>query len=341
MPEATMMPTDESMLDEPQETESFKTIDLLEKHGLSATDVKKLREAGKVTVGSILMSSKKELCAIKGLSEAKVEKIYEAANKAQSGGWVTGTEVAQKRSQVFRVATGSTALNDILGGGIESGSITEISGEFRCGKTQLCHQLCVMAQLPKEQFSGGNGKVAYLDTEGTFRPDRVKDIAVRYGLDPQQVLDNCCVGRAFTSDHQQHLILDLAKQMVDDQFSMIIIDSVTALFRVDYSGRGELAERQCKLGHMLSSLLKLAEDFNIAVFLSNQVMSDPSGGMTFVADPKKPVGGHVLAHACHTRLSVRKGRGEQRVMKIYDSPSMPEAEATFEIAKEGIIDCKD
>jgi meiotic recombination protein DMC1 len=126
--------------------------------------------------------------------------------------------------------------------------------------------------------------------------------------------------------------------MIEEHHSLIIIDSVTALFRVDFIGRGELAARQQMLGQFLSSLIKLSEEFNVAVLITNQVVSDPGAAAMFVADAKKPIGGHILAHAATTRLFLRKGRGEQRIMKIYDSPSLPESEAVFQLTEGGIAD---
>ena len=169
----------------------------------------------------------------------------------------------------------------------------------------------------------------YIDTENTFRPERIKQIAKRYQLDPEEVLSNIMVGRAFTVDAVGVLIMQAAAAMIEDQFALMIIDSIMAPYRVDYSGRGELAERQQVLGRMLSKIQKISEQFNIAIFMTNQVMADPGGGMTYAIDPKKPVGGNIMAHASTTRLFLRKGKGEQRVCKIYDSPSIPEGECVF------------
>lgn len=170
------------------------------------------------------------------------------------------------------------------------------------------------------------------------RPERIKQIANKYGIEPDGVLNNIMVGRAFTVDGVNNLIMQAAAAMIEDQFALLIVDSIMAPFRVDYSGRGELSERQQVLGRMLSKLQKISEQFNIAVFITNQVMADPGGGMTYAVDPKKPVGGHILAHASTTRLFLRKGKGDQRVCKIYDSPSIPEGEAIFQISDGGIID---
>eukprot|EP01065_Artemidia_motanka_P039643 TRINITY_DN4870_c0_g1_i1.p1 TRINITY_DN4870_c0_g1~~TRINITY_DN4870_c0_g1_i1.p1 ORF type:complete len:287 (+),score=59.13 TRINITY_DN4870_c0_g1_i1:280-1140(+) len=286
------------------------------------------------------MNIRKDLVSIKGLSDSKIDKMLEAAKKLQYFGFLSGVECLTKRQDVTKITTGCKAFDELLGGGVETMSITEAFGEFRTGKTQLAHTLCVTTQLPRN-LGGGNGKVAFVDTEGTFRPERIRPIAERFGLDASATLENILVARAYTHEHQATLLGSLGAKMVDDQFKLIIVDSITALFRVDFTGRGELAERQQKLGRMLSQLVKMAEEFNVAVYITNQVVSDPGGASMFTADPKKPVGGHVVAHASTTRLSLRKGRAEQRIVKIYDSPSLPEAEAVYAIGSEGIVDAKD
>ncbi|KAF8090212.1 hypothetical protein N665_0482s0009 [Sinapis alba] len=321
----------------------FEAIDKLIAQGINAGDVKKLQDAGIHTCNGLMMHTKKNLTGIKGLSEAKVDKICEAAEKIVNFGYMTGSDALLKRKSVVRITTGCQALDDLLGGiisvsftfwfifsqclagGIETAAITEAFGEFRSGKTQLAHTLCVTTQLPTN-MKGGNGKVAYIDTEGTFRPDRIVPIAERFGMDPGAVLDNIIYARAYTYEHQYNLLLGLAAKMSEEPFKILIIDSIIALFRVDFTGRGELADRQQKLAQMLSRIIKIAEEFNVAVYMTNQVISDPGGGM-FISDPKKPAGGHVLAHAVTIRLSFRKGKGEQRVCKVFDAPNLPEAEA--------------
>nr|XP_030118869.3 meiotic recombination protein DMC1/LIM15 homolog isoform X3 [Taeniopygia guttata] len=270
----------------------FQDIDLLQKHGINVADIKKLKAVGICTIKGIQMTTRRALCNVKGLSEAKVDKIKEAANKLVEPGFLTAFEYSEKRKMVFHVSTGSQEFDKLLGGGIESMAITEAFGEFRTGKTQLSHTLCVTAQLPGPNGYTG-GKIIFIDTENTF------------------------------------------------MITMQIIDSIMALFRVDFSGRGELAERQQKLAQMLSRLQKISEEYNVAVFVTNQMTADPGATMTFQADPKKPIGGHILAHASTTRISLRKGRGELRIAKIYDSPEMPENEATFAITAGGIGDAKE
>lgn len=322
----------------------YQDVDLLQNHGINMADIKKLKTAGICTIKGLQMTTKKKLCAIKGLSEAKVEKMKEGLLKmsGSGGGFCTALQASVKRKQVFRVSTGSNELNKLMGGGMESMSITEAFGEFRTGKTQLSHTLCVTTQLPGENGYTG-GKVIYIDTENTFRPDRLRPIADRFNLDQEAVLENVLYTRAYTSDQQMEL-LDLVCAKLHEElgiFKLLIVDSIMALFRVDYSGRGELADRQQQLAQMLSKLQKISEEYNVAVFVTNQMTSDPGASMSFQADPKKPIGGHILAHASTTRLSLRKGRGENRVAKIYDSPDLPENEATFSITNAGIDDAKD
>ncbi|KAF4085145.1 hypothetical protein AMELA_G00114080 [Ameiurus melas] len=320
----------------------FQDIELLQKYGINMADIKKLKSVGICTVKGIQMTTRRALCNVKGLSEAKVEKIKEAAGKLLMSGFQTASEYSMKRKQVFHITTGSLEFDKLLGGGVESMAITEAFGEFRTGKTQLSHTLCVTAQLPGENGYSG-GKIIFIDAENTFRPDRLKDIADRFNVDHEAVLDNVLYARAYTSEHQMELLDFVAAKFHEEGgvFKLLIIDSIMALFRVDFSGRGELAERQQKLAQMLSRLQKISEEYNVAVFVTNQMTADPGAGMTFQADPKKPIGGHILAHASTTRISLRKGRGEMRIAKIFDSPDMPENEATFAITAGGVADAKE
>lgn len=137
---------------------------------------------------------------------------------------------------------------------METGSITEIYGEFRTGKTQMCHTLCVTCQLPLDR-GGGEGKALYIDTEGCFRPERLKAIAVRYGMDADDVLENVSFARAYNSEHQTELLVHACAMMSEARYALLVVDSATALYRTDYTGRGELAERQQKLAQCVTPLL--------------------------------------------------------------------------------------
>ncbi|KAK9450113.1 uncharacterized protein V1518DRAFT_413024 [Limtongia smithiae] len=326
---------------EPEVVELETTIldvDELQNLGINASDIQKLRAAGIHAVSTVLSTTRRNLLKVKGLSEAKVEKIKEAAGKLVNAGFISATEQAQNRRRVVSISTGSKQLDEVLGGGIKTMSISEVFGEYRCGKTQLAHTLCVTAQLPRD-MGGAEGKVAYIDTEGTFRPERLRDISERFGVDADQVCDNVAYARALNSEHQMELIEKLGANFADGTYRLLIVDSIMAQFRVDYSGRGELNERQQKLNQMLGRLTRLAEEYNVAIFMTNQVQSDPGASALFAAaDGRKPVGGHVLAHASATRVMLRKGRGEERVAKVQDSPDMPEREATYCIGEGGIQD---
>ncbi len=260
------------------------------------------------------------------------------ASKGVQLGFTTATEYHQRRSEMICLTTGSKQLDTLLGGGIETGSITEIFGEFRTGKSQICHTLAVTCQLPID-MGGGEGKCMYIDTEGTFRPQRLLSVAERYGLNGQEVLDNVAYARAFNADHQLSLLTQGASMMASSRFSLVIVDSATSLYRTDFAGRGELSARQTHLAKFLRLLQRLADEFGVAVVITNQVVAqvDGNAGM-FNPDPKKPIGGNIIAHASTTRLSLRKGKGDQRVCKIYDSPCLPESDAIFAILADGIGD---
>ncbi|XP_033638717.1 DNA repair protein RAD51 homolog A-like [Asterias rubens] len=326
--------------DDAQEDFGPLLIGRLETHGISANDVKKLQEAGMHTVESVAYSTKKELCNIKGISEAKADKILNEAMKLVPMGFTTATQFHQQRAEIIQITTGSKELDKLLQGGIETGSITEMFGEFRTGKTQLCHTLAVTCQLPIDN-GGGEGKCLYIDTEGTFRPERLIAVAERYNLSGSDVLDNVAYARAYNSDHQGQLLLQASAMMSQSRYSLLIVDSATALYRTDYSGRGELASRQMHLAKFLRCLLRIADEYGVAVVITNQVVAQVDGSAMFSADPKKPIGGNIMAHASTTRLYLRKGRGETRICKIYDSPCLPESEAMFAINPDGVGDAKD
>jgi len=312
----------------------------LEQHGIAGADVKKLMAAGFYTVESVVYAPKKKLMEIKGVSEQKADKIQLEAMKLVPTGFTTATEMHLKRSQIIQITTGSKELDKLLNGGFETGSITELFGEFRTGKSQLCHTIAVTCQLPIDN-GGAEGKCLYIDTEGTFRPERLLAVAERFGLQGNDVLDNVAYARAYNSDHQLTLLTQAAAMMSESRYAVVVVDSATALYRTDYSGRGELSARQMHLAQFLRTLLRLADEFGVAVVITNQVVAQVDGGAMFQADPKKPIGGNIMAHASTTRISLRKGRGEQRVAKIYDSPCLPEGEATFAINPDGVGDARD
>ncbi|RKF60228.1 Meiotic recombination protein dmc1 [Erysiphe neolycopersici] len=340
------------------------------KAGIGAADILKLRANNICTVATLLNTTTRRLLKIKGFSDTKVEKIKEAGKKLvpTACAFITASELKEIRKKCIRISTGSKQLDTALNGGFQTMSVCEVYGEFSgfqgspklsgtnissgCGKTQLAHTLAVTAQLPKE-MGGAEGKVAYIDTEGTFRPERIQEIAERFGgdcsflklglaltniVDPDQACENIAFARAGNTEMQTELLESLAANFATNQYRLLIIDSIMALYRTDFVGRGELSERQQALGTFLRRSAQMAEEFNILVFMTNQVMSDP-GAMSFAGvDGRKPAGGHVLAHASTTRLLLRKGRGEERVAKIMDSPDCPEREATYIITAGGISD---
>ena len=193
-------------------------------------------------------------------------------------------------------------------------------------------------QLPVT-MGGGQGKCMFIDTESTFRPSRILSIAQRFSLNGESTLENVAYARCYNTDHQTSLLIEAAAMMAETRFSLLVVDSAMALYRTDYSGRGELAARQTHLAQFLRHLQRLADEYGVAVVITNQVVAQVDGGASmFNPDPKKPAGGNIIAHASCTRLFLKKGRGENRICKIYDSPSLPETECQFAILEDGIGD---
>jgi DNA repair protein RadA len=311
--------------------------DIKDLPGVGSTIANKLVEAGLGTVNAIALSPVSVLVEQGGLGDKTAEKIIKAAREALNIGFKSADIVWERRKQLARVTTGSKTFDDLLGGGVETGAMTEFFGEYRTGKTQIMHQLCVNVQLPRAE-GGLEGKALYIDTEGTFRPERIIQMAEAKGLDYKTVLKNIIYARAYSSDHQIMLVKDAAKIIAEQGIKMIIMDSLISHFRSEFVGRGTLANRQQLLNLHIHDLLRLAEMYpEVAVIVSNQVQSKPD---TFFGDPTKAAGGHVMAHGATVRVYLRKGKGEQRVARVVDAPNLPEGEAVFTVLDSGIQDAE-
>ncbi|OPY51380.1 MAG: DNA repair and recombination protein RadA [Methanosaeta sp. PtaU1.Bin112] len=315
--------------------------------GVGPATAEKLREAGFSSVEAIAVASPGELVAAAEVGEATASKIIAGAREvADVGGFETGDRILERRRMVGKINTGSKNLNELLGGGMETQSIMELYGEFGSGKTQVAHQMAVNVQLPSE-MGGLHGSVIIIDTENTFRPERIAQMVK--GLppgpdgqerDPADFLKNISVARAFNSNHQILLAekaMEMAEKAKDSDYPvrLIIVDSVTAHFRAEYVGRGTLANRQQKLNKHLHDLMRFGDLNNALILVTNQVMSKPD---TFFGDPTKPVGGHVLGHTSTFRIYLRKSKGEKRIARLVDSPNLPDGEAVFSVTTEGLKD---
>ena len=315
-------------------------MDIEELPGVGPAIAEKLRESGYNSLEAIAVASPAELVAAAEIGEATSAKIINAAREAaEIGGFETGDTILGRRLEIGKLTTGSTSFDDLLGGGLETQALTEFYGEFGSGKTQIAHQLAVNVQSPPEN-GGLNGSVIIIDTENTFRPERIKDMAEGASLDPDEILKNIHVARAYNSNHQI-LLVDkaerLAEELIDTEkpVRLLIVDSATAHFRSEYVGRGTLADRQQKINKHLHDTLRFGDLNNAVVMITNQVQVRPDA---FFGDPTRPIGGHVVGHTATFRLYLRKSKGEKRIARLVDSPNLPEAEAVFTVSKVGIRD---
>ena len=296
----------------------------------------KLTELGFTDPMSIAVASPGELASILEIGQATAGKIINNVRQILKMGYTPADKVWEQRKRVGKVSTGSKSLDDLLGGGIETQAITEAYGAFGSGKSQIGFQLSINVQLSSEE-GGLNGNCLFIDTEATFRPGRLKQIAEAKGLDPEKALKKIFVARAYNSDHEIFLVEKSSEMIQEKKIKLLIIDSLTSHFRADYVGRGELAPRQQKLNRLLHNLQRLADSHNIAVFVTNQVLANPA---ILFGDPTRPIGGHVLAHQATYRVYLRKSSGEKRIAKMMDSPNLPPGECVFKITPDGIRDIK-
>jgi len=304
--------------------------------GIGPAVSSKLESAGIYDLMSLAVMSPATLGDVAGVSPSIARKAIQAARNMLDLGFTDGIEYAKKRSNVIHITTGSKNFDELLGGkGVESRAVTEAFGAYGSGKTQLGSTLAVNAQLPLEK-GGANGKCVFIDTEGTFRPERIKQIAEGLGANPEKVLKNIFVARAFNSDHQI-LLLEKISEMIKngEPIKLLIVDSLTAHFRAEFAGRGQLADRQQKLNRYLHNLMKLAEQHNLAIYVTNQVMTNPA---QMFGDPTTPIGGNILGHASTYRLYLRRGKKGSRVAKLIDSPNLPDNETIFFVTNSGVVD---
>ncbi len=318
-----------------EEKEVQKQITIDDLPGVGEATAEKLRESGYEDMMTLAVASPKDLAQVSGIAEGIASKIIGAARKAADvGNFETGEEIMERRRGVTKLTTSSKALNDLLGGGIETQAISEFYGEFGSGKTQIMHQLAVDATMPVEK--GGFGShVLMIDTENTFRPERIVQMSKAKGLDPEEVLKSIHVARAYNSHHQILLGEKAAELTKEFPIRLLIVDSLTAHFRSEYMGRGTLSERQQLLNRHMHDLLKFGTIFNAAVAVTNQVTARPD---VFFGDPTAPIGGNIVGHTATFRVYLRKSKAGKRIARLVDSPYLPEGEAVIQVSEDGISD---
>ncbi len=307
--------------------------------GIGPTTKQKLVEAG---IKSVLDLAIKGPTEVAEAANVELSRAIDMCNKARTrlvelgkleGEFVTASQLYKKRLGIDRITTGSRNLDDLFGGGLESHAVTEFYGEFGSGKTQICHTSCVTVQLPRSEGGLAAGAV-YVDTENTFRPERIFLIAKGRGLDPDSVLEKITVAKAYNSIHQEFIVGEVAGLVQKNNIKLLVVDSAVAHYRAEFLGRATLAERQQRLNRFMHLLTRIAETLGIVVAVTNQVQSAPD---VFFGDPSRPTGGHVVAHTSTYRVYLRKA-GKNRIARMVDSPYHPEREVVFVLNEKGIDD---
>jgi len=336
--------------------------DLEDLPGVGPATADKLSDAGFESYQSIAVASPGELSNTADIGESTAADIINASREAADvGGFETGATVLERREQIGKLSWGIPEVDDLLGGGIETQSITEVYGEFGSGKSQVTHQMCVNVQLAREH-GGLEGSAIFVDSEDTFRPERIDDM-IR-GLDDaiiadeldrrgiegapgdedameallEDFLDRIHVAKAFNSNHQILLAekaKDLASEREDSEFPvrLLCVDSLTAHFRAEYVGRGELADRQQKLNKHLHDLMRIGDLHNAAVLVTNQVASNPD---SYFGDPTQPIGGNILGHTSTFRIYLRKSKNDKRIVRLVDAPNLADGEAVMRVQDAGL-----
>ena len=323
-------------LSEQSQINDLTNLEIQDIEGIGPTIAKKLREAGIFSVMDLAVAGVEDLAVDINASKDSAASFIMAAQKLLRESdvlekeFITADTALKKRRSLLRCSTGSSILDDLFLGGIETQAVTELYGEFGSGKSQICHTMCITAGQPVE--SGGlNSGVIYIDTEGTFRPERLEQISSSRNIDPVRALQNVAVCKVYNSAHLELIIKNLGKYIDDYKAKLVVVDSIISLHRAEFSGRGTLADRQQRLNSIMHKLLRISEIYNIAIIVTNQVQSAPD---TFFGDPTKPTGGNVIGHASTYRVYLRKS-GENRIAKMIDSPYHPYSEVRFTINEKG------
>lgn len=304
--------------------------------GIGAATAEKLRDAGYTDLMSIAVASPGELTESVGMGEAAARKVINISRSNLDMGFASGEELLLKRSKIIKITTSSNAFDALVGGGFESGGITECFGSYGSGKTALANQLAINA-LDINEEGDPTAYTVWVDSENTFRPERIKQICDNNGLDPMKILRNIKVVRAFNSDHQMMCVEKVEDLIQKDELkvNLLVIDSLMTHFRSEFIGRGTLANRQQKINKHMHTMMKIADQYNLCVYVTNQVMAKPD---TFFGDPTQAIGGNIVGHNSATRLYLRRGKKSTRVAKLVDSPYLPDGECIFQICDEGIRD---
>jgi len=309
-------------------------VDIQDLNGVGPVTANKLREAGYDSISSLAIAPIRELIDKAGLENSVATKISRAARETIQTDFITAKQLYERRKDLQRLSFASSNLDKLLGGGLETQAITEFVGEFGAGKSQICMKLSVITQLPAKD-GGLEGKVLFIDTEGTFAAQRVYQMATAMQLDPEKILDGIIYSRVYNSDHQILTVDHAFKICQEEKIKLLVVDSILSHFRGEYIGRESLSERQQRLNSHLHKLLRIAQALNLAVVVTNQVQANPQA---FFGDPTRPAGGNILAHASTHRVMLKKASQGLRVAKIIDSPYLPESEAYFQITEKGVED---
>lgn len=314
-------------------------VDISDLPGVGPATKAKLESGGITTLLDLAASTTNELVDNLNLTEETAHNlIFEAQKLLKEKGYlekdlVSANELFARRSKMLKCTTFSQNLDNLLAGGIETQAVTEFYGEFGSGKTQICHTVCVSAQLPVDQ-KGLGGSALYIDTESTFRPERAAQIAKARDLDVDNVLNNIHVAKIYNASHLELIVRAMGSIIQQNNIKLVIVDSIISLHRAEFLGRGTLSERQQKLNAIMHRLKRISEIYNVAVIITNQVQASPD---TFFGDPTKAAGGNIIGHASTYRVYLRKA-GQERKAIMIDSPMHPYGDTNFIVTEGGISD---
>lgn len=317
----------------------FEEVDVKDVDDIGPTMAKKMYAVGINSAFDLATAIPVQLAVDLNCTAEKAKELIINANRLlEQKGLVQQSLISAKQLEIERkdlayLSTGSNTFDALLKGGIEAQAITEVFGEFGSGKSQLCHTISVLATQTANRWKPG--KTIYLDTEGTFRPERASEIAKARGLDVDSIMDDILSIRLPSASALQIFVQRAMAGHIEAQDAkLIIVDSITSLHRAEFPGRGMLADRQQKLNLIMLKLHNIATVYKIPIVIANQVSHNPEG---MFGDPVKPIGGNVIGHGSTYRIYLRKS-GANRVARMVDSPYHAYSECIFTVTDKGVDD---
>lgn len=305
--------------------------------GVGEATAEKIFDGGYYSIMDVAVASVGSFTESTAITDATAIKIISGARKmVDLGDSRTALEMLEEDKNIPKLSTGVKELDMAMQGGLTPGLITQIYAEGGLGKTQWAKTIATIATRPVEE-GGLDTDVLYIDTEGTFRPNRVKQIAEARGFDVGKTLSRIHTWTARTTAEQILLVQDEIKKKSAELggCKLVIIDSLMTRFRGEFTGRGKLGERQNLINKHMFDLLSFARANNAVILVTVPVSANPDA---FFGNMAMPTGGNIVKHNSAYVLNIRRAKQGKVVLRVEKAPDLPMTEVLGQVKDSGMSD---